>query len=162
MKPTNDASYVSGAAADAELVDDGPRKWSRGLTISAILLAAAAAAAARGAAVAVAAAASPPAARGVSPKAAPVVAPSAAVVPTPFPAGAFSAARQKSVATASVGGARASVVMSLEWCLAFAAEHRPVKKEVTELVVVDAAAQASVERPENPCSVSFFGCVMMC
>ena len=124
-----------------------------GLTISVIVLAAAAAA--RSAAVAVAATAAPPAARIVSSKAATAVAPSAAVVAAPLAAGAFSAARQKSVATASDCGVRASVVMSLEWCLPFAAEHCAVKKEVTELVVINAAAQASVERPENPCFVSF-------
>lgn len=125
-----------------------------GLTVSTIALAAAAA---RGAAVAVAAAATPPAARIVSSKAATVVAPSAAVVPAPFAAGAFSAARQKSVATASVCGVRASVGMPFGWCFAFAAEHCAVKKEVTELVVVDAAAQASVERPKNSCFVLFSG-----
>lgn len=129
------------------------------LTIPAIVVAAAAG---RGAAVAIATAATSPATGIVGSKAAPSITPATAVVLAPFAARPLTAARQKPVATASVCGVRASVVMALGWRFVFA-EHCSVKKEVTELVVVDAAAQASVERPENPLflrfRVFFFFCV---
>lgn len=123
------------------------------LTVPAIVLAAAAA---RGATVAVATAAAPPAAV-VGSKAAPVIASATAAMPSTFAPGALAAAGQKSVATTSVCGMGAPVVMSLERCFVFAAEHGSMEKEVTELVVVDATTQASVERSENPFLVSFPG-----
>lgn len=71
-------------------------------------------------------------------------------------AGSFVPVRRQKTVTAAAGGVWASVVVPFRRFFVVFPEHCAVEEEVAELVVVDTAAQVSVERSENPVFYFYF------